>query len=228
MYPIKADKIRTTSAYGIVRTYTVNGKKYTDIHTGIDLVPDPSKKDAEIVSIADGIVTSVSKTGKKGGTACYVRIKHDNGLYSLYYHLKSKSIKVSKGNKVSKGQVIGIIGDTGLATGVHLHFQIDKGSSATLIDPTDFAYGKKELVDNSKSVKKLHLPKSVTRWRVYPLGVPAHVGNECGCLRPSKFGGLDYDIIKMVSNNVAIIKTRDFGVVQIYVSKETGAVISDS
>lgn len=226
MYPIKVDKIKTTSAYGIKRTYKVNGIKYTDVHSGIDLVPSPANNKAEIVAIADGIVTSVNKVGKKGGNACYVRIKHDNDLYSLYYHLKSKSIKVNKGDKVKKNQVLGIIGDTGLATGVHLHFQMDKGSSATSIDPTDYAYGKKELEGSSSSKsKQLHLPESADRWRVYPLGVPAHVGNECGFLRPSKFGGLDYDIIKMVSDNTAIIKTRDFGIVQIYVAKETGAVI---
>lgn len=226
MYPIKVDNIKTTSAFGIKRTYTVNGKKYTDTHTGIDLVPNLSKKDTLIVAIADGIVTSVSKRGKKGGTACYVRIKHDNGLYSLYYHLKSNSIKVNKGDKVSKGQVIGIIGDTGLATGVHLHFQIDKGSSASAINPTDYAYGKKELTTStSNSHKKLYLPASAERWRVYGMKSLVQVGRECGFLRPSKFGGLEYDIIRMVDSNVAIIKTRDFGEVKIYVAPKTGAII---
>ena len=226
MYPIKVDNMKTTSAYGIKRTYTVNGKTYTDTHSGIDLVPNPSNKDAQIVAIADGVVTSVSKRGKKGGTACYVRIKHDNGLYSLYYHLKSNSVKVNKGDKVTKGQVIGVIGDTGLATGIHLHFQIDKGSSASAIDPTLYAYGKKELTTNtSNSNKKLYLPASAKRWRVYGLKSLVEVGREIGFLLPSKFGGLEYDIIRMVDKNVAIIKTRDFGEVKIYVAPSTGAVI---
>ena len=226
MYPIKVDNIKTTSSFGIKRSYKVNGKKYTDTHSGIDLVPNPSKKDAEILAIANGIVTSVSKRGKKGGTACYVRIKHDNGIYSLYYHLKSNSIKVNKNDKVSKGQVIGIIGDTGLATGVHLHFQIDKGSSASAIDPTLYAYGKKELTTNTiNSHKKLYLPASAERWRVYGLKSLVQVGRECGFLRPSKFGGLEYDIIRMVDSNVAVIKTRDFGEVKIYVAPSTGAII---
>lgn len=229
MFPIKSDKIKTTSAYGIKRTYKVNGKTYKDTHAGIDLKPVPTNNDAKIIAIADGVVTSVNKKGSNGGAACYVRLKHDNGLYSLYYHMKSGSIKVNKGQKVKKGTILGTIGKTGLATGIHLHFQIDKGSSSTSIDPTNYAYGKKELLGNSSTgVKKLHLPESAEKWRVYPLGVPAHVGNECGYLRPLKFGGLDYDIIKMVSNNVAIINTRDFGKVQIYVASDTGAVISDS
>ena len=51
------------------------------------------------------------------------------------------------------------------------------------------------------------------------------IGNECAFLRPKKFGGLTYDIIRMVNPNVAIIQTRDFGIVQIYVAPDTGAII---
>ena len=51
------------------------------------------------------------------------------------------------------------------------------------------------------------------------------VGNECGKLLPSKFGGLTYDILGWTQPDVAIIQTRDFGKVQIYVAKSTGAVI---
>lgn len=230
MYPLKSNKIKCTSKYGVKRKYTVNGKTYTDIHKGIDLVADPRDNNCKILVIADGTVSSVRKKGVNGGDGCYVRIKHKN-YYSLYYHMKSDSITVNKGDKVKKGQVIGIIGMTGRATGIHLHFQIDKGSSENAIDPTEYAYSKKELETTSSTTikkQKLHLPESVNRWRVYPLGKPAKVGYECGYLKPSKFGGLDYDIIKMVSSNVAIIKTRDFGTVQIYVAKSTGAIISDS
>ena len=234
MYPLKSNKIKCTSKYGVKRKYTVNGKTYTDIHKGIDLVAEPRDNNCKILAVSDGTVSSVRKKGVNGGDGCYVRIKHKN-YYSLYYHMKSDSITVNKGDKVKKGQILGTIGMTGRATGVHLHFQIDKGSSENAIDPTDYAYGKKELESDTKINKKkiLHLPASATRWRVYPLGKPARVGYECGYLKPSKFGGLDYNIIKMVSSNVAIIKTLDFGKendgkVQIYIGKETGAIISDS
>ena len=72
----------------------------------------------------------------------------------------------------------------------------------------------------------IYLPASVDTWRIYPLNKQPVVGNECGKLLPSKFGGLDYDIIRWVSGAVAVIKTRDWGEVQIYVGSDTDAVIS--
>ena len=73
--------------------------------------------------------------------------------------------------------------------------------------------------------KKLYLPKDAKTWRVYPLNKKPIKGNECGLLKPSKFGGLEYDIIRYSQTDVAVIQTRDFGQVQIYVAKSTGAVI---
>lgn len=143
MYPIKTDKLRVTSKYG-KREYTYRGKRVKDFHNGIDLVGGN-----EIVATAAGEVVSTRNEGKQYGNGCYVRIKHSNGLYTLYYHLKSGSVTVKKGEKVTKGQVIGIIGKTGKATGVHLHYQIDKGSSASAIDPTEYVLNGKEIVEEA-------------------------------------------------------------------------------
>lgn len=146
MYPIKTDKLRVTSKYG-KREYTYRGKRVRDFHNGIDLVGGN-----EIVATADGEVVSTRNEGKQYGNGCYVRIKHSNGLYTLYYHLKSGSVTVKKGEKVTKGQVIGIIGKTGKATGVHLHYQIDKGSSASAIDPTKYVLNGKEIVEETPTL----------------------------------------------------------------------------
>ena len=143
MYPIKTDKLRVTSKYG-KREYTYRGKRVKDFHNGIDLIGGN-----EIVATADGEVVSTRNEGKQYENGCYVRIKHSNGLYTLYYHLKSGSVTVKKGQKVTKGQVIGIIGKTGKATGVHLHYQIDKGSSATAIDPTEYVLNGKEILEEA-------------------------------------------------------------------------------
>lgn len=142
MYPIKADKIGVTCKFG-PRSYTYKGKKVSDIHKGIDLIAIPNNRNEEIVAFADGVVTSLQKTGTQYGIGCYVRIKHDNGYYTKYFHLKSNSIVVNKGQRVIKGQKLGIIGTTGQSTAVHLHFQIDKGSNASAIDPYDYLFNNK-------------------------------------------------------------------------------------
>lgn len=69
------------------------------------------------------------------------------------------------------------------------------------------------------------LPANVTSWRVYPTNVAPVVGNECGKLAPSKYGGLTYDIIGRPQADVVTISTRDFGTVNIYVGAGTGAII---
>lgn len=76
--------------------------------------------------------------------------------------------------------------------------------------------------------RKLHLPGSATRWAVYPTSVAPVIGNQSGWLNPSLFGGLTYDVVRMSQANVAVIKTRDFGDVQIYVHPDTGATFSGS
>ena len=225
MKPIKTSKMRTTSAYGVKRSYVVAGKKYTDIHKGIDLVADPKDDKALIVAIADGEVINMKKYGKNGDkSGCFVRLKHSNGYQSLYYHMKNNTICVKIGDKVKAGEVLGQIGMTVLATGIHLHFQIDKGSSSSAIDPTDYAYGKKDLIKKTNN-STLYLPSSAKTWRVYKLDSEPVKGNECGLLKPSKFGGLTYQILRWTSKNVCVIKTRDFGEVQIYVAPSTGAII---
>lgn len=142
--PIKTNKIIITSKYGN-RQYYYKGKLVKNFHNGIDLVPSPCNNN-EILAFADGVVTSVQKTGVQYGTGCYVRIKHNNNLYTLYYHLKTNSICVNVGDKVKKGQKLGIIGTTGVSTGIHLHFQIDKGTSKTSINPYDYLFNNKEFI----------------------------------------------------------------------------------
>ena len=76
-----------------------------------------------------------------------------------------------------------------------------------------------------ETVNKLYLPASASSWRVYDLGVQPIKKNAKAFLKPSKFGGLTYDILGWSMKDVAIIETRDFGRVQIYVAPSTGAII---
>lgn len=176
MIPIKANNVKVTSPYGN-RQYYYNGKLVKDFHTGIDLVPSNCKGTEEILAFEDGTVTSVSTTGKQNGKACFVRIKHSNEIYTLYYHLKSNSIVVKKGDNVKKGQKIGIIGKTGIATGIHLHFQIDNGNGDYTINPYDYLFNGKELIKKDN----------------YPLGNYKTLGN----MNVRAGAGLTYRIKKV-------------------------------
>lgn len=78
---------------------------------------------------------------------------------------------------------------------------------------------------SSSKKKTVTLPASASSWRVYPTNKAPVVGNECGYLYPSKFGGLTYEILATPQTDVVTIQTRDYGKVNIYVAKSTGAII---
>lgn len=73
--------------------------------------------------------------------------------------------------------------------------------------------------------QKIKLPASAQTWRVYPLNKQPTIGNEVGLLAPARYGGLTYDVIRWVSNDVAVINTGAFGQVQIFVGPLTGAQV---
>lgn len=148
MYPIKTNKLVMTSGYG-KRTYTLNGKKVSDFHHGIDLVGG-----TDILATADGVVTKTVKIGKKGGTMCQIRIRHKD-YETAYYHLKSGSILVNVGNTVKQGQKIAEMGDTGKVTGKHLHYQIDRGSNSTSINPYDYVFNDKVITGITTGLYKV-------------------------------------------------------------------------
>ena len=94
-------------------------------HRGDDLV-GISKK-TEIKAAADGIVVEhwPAPDGYYKGHPIYggyIVLQHDNGTYTVYAHMSRTNVHT--GDKIKQGQKIGVIGDTGIATGVHLHFEI--------------------------------------------------------------------------------------------------------
>lgn len=108
-------------------------------HQGVDF--PQSEKNDEIYSILDGVVTRVEH---KGGFGLHVYIDHqvywDDALVytSIYAHMRPNNVtkSLSVGDKVSKGQLIGYIGNTGISTGPHLHFEIHKNGK--VLDPEQF------------------------------------------------------------------------------------------
>lgn len=74
-----------------------------------------------IVAAAEGLVVE-AKSGWNGGYGNYIKIEHPNGVFTRYGHLASMA--VAYGDYVSKGELLGLMGNTGKATGCHLHFEV--------------------------------------------------------------------------------------------------------
>lgn len=104
------------------------------LHNGIDI--STFRTGDVILAAADGKVIDASYDPGLGNS---VTIQHSHGFLTRYGHLKS--IKVKKGQVVSQGQAIGTLGNTGITTGPHLHYEVHLGTS--VIDPLRFLNIKK-------------------------------------------------------------------------------------
>jgi murein DD-endopeptidase MepM/ murein hydrolase activator NlpD len=135
---------RRTSYFGDRRVFKYsNGATDTSIHAGVDYgVPTGTKVTAcgagKVIIAASRIVTGNS-----------VVIEHAPGIYSLYYHLDS--IEVSEGDIVEVGELIGLSGSTGLATGPHLHWEVRVSTENT--DPDSFV--SRPIIDKDSIISKL-------------------------------------------------------------------------
>lgn len=92
------------------------GPRWGRMHRGIDLA---APKGTPILATADGVVTFAGTFSSYGKL---VKIKHDFGYETRYGHLSK--IRVKKGQRVSRGESIGGMGNTGRSTGTHLHYEL--------------------------------------------------------------------------------------------------------
>ena len=114
-----------SSPYGM-RTHPVTGGE--KVHNGIDIA---GTKGETVISAAPGVIL---KTGRDEFNGNYVFVDHKNGFQTSYAHLDK--VFVIKGEEVDSNTKIGEMGDTGLATGVNLHFEIKfKGEK---VNPEDY------------------------------------------------------------------------------------------
>ena len=74
------------------------------------------------------------------GYGNHVILEHSDGNYTLYGHMSLNEVKVSVGDKISQGQVLGLSGSSGSSTGCHLHFEVRSGSNTLFarVDPLDY------------------------------------------------------------------------------------------
>jgi len=97
------------------------GRKSQGIHgyNGVDIAAPVG---TPIVASADGTVILARTTGYNGGYGLYVVIRHSNGTQTLYAHMSRVAVIV--GQRISQGDVIGAVGNTGRSTGPHIHFEV--------------------------------------------------------------------------------------------------------
>lgn len=125
-----------TSEYGNRRFKLSDGSWYSDFHNGIDIGGVFDVLAAEAGTVVGTATNGIDRGGKlvTGTPANYVIIDHGGGVRTLYWHLGTVSVK--NGQRVSRGQKIGVSGRTGVATGYHLHFMVQVNGANR--NPRDF------------------------------------------------------------------------------------------
>ncbi len=133
-------RVRVTSHFSHKRYHPIL-RRYRP-HHGTDF---GAKRGTPLLAVNAG---KVSFSGRNGGYGKVVKIKHASGYESLYAH--QSRIRVKRGQKVKRGQIIGYVGSTGRSTGPHLHFGLKK--NGRWINPMT--------VLGKKSIKLFKLKKS--------------------------------------------------------------------
>ncbi|XPV75938.1 MAG: M23 family metallopeptidase [Desulfovibrio sp.] len=102
-----------TSGYGW-RVHPVLGQR--SFHPALDIA---QRKGTPIIAPAKGVI---SYTGRKSGYGIVVFVDHGNGIRTRYAHLNRSKVKI--GQRIDRGQIIGLVGNTGRTTGAHLHYEV--------------------------------------------------------------------------------------------------------
>ncbi|MEM6617956.1 MAG: DUF5930 domain-containing protein [Pseudomonadota bacterium] len=111
-FPVRGT-YRHTSPFGYRRDPKTGG---TRLHKGMDLA---GPRGTAIVATGDGVVTFA---GRQSGYGRLIKIRHAKGYETFYAHLNA--IRVKQGQRVSRGERIGDMGNSGRSTGVHLHYEV--------------------------------------------------------------------------------------------------------
>ncbi|PKL06254.1 MAG: hypothetical protein CVV53_05235 [Spirochaetae bacterium HGW-Spirochaetae-9] len=126
LWPISIGKGRITTNFG-TETNPFTGKAY--VHTGLDItngrIGDP------VIATADGTIISAGFDSTYGNN---VVIRHSYGYTTRYGHMKTLTVR--KGQKVARRDIIGLVGNTGLTTGPHVHYEVFL--SGKLVNPLDY------------------------------------------------------------------------------------------
>lgn len=118
-------------------------------HAGIDFT---APRGVEVYATADGVVSAVRT--EIWGYGQHIIINHGSGFETLYGHLSK--FKVKTGQKVKRGQLIGLVGSTGKSTAPHLHYEVHKNGQP--LNPAFFFYNDLTDVEYQKMLERASSP----------------------------------------------------------------------
>ena len=129
--PVGSNQIWISSGFGW-RKNPFTGLR--EFHRGIDI---SGRRGLPIIAPADGVVVKVGHNMLIGK---YIKLRHDQRFTTLYGHLLAW--KVKRGQKVKRGEVIGLMGTSGMSTGYHLHYEVIENGQA--VNPYNFIINRRE------------------------------------------------------------------------------------
>lgn len=109
-----------TSSFGYRRDPITGQRAY---HSGVDISAPPGKP---VKATAEGVVT---KTEQFGGLGRAVYVAHGFGVTTVYGHLSR--VNVTPGQRIERGAIVGLVGNTGRSTGYHLHYEVQVNGQPT-------------------------------------------------------------------------------------------------
>lgn len=127
--PLDLARLTVSSTFGL-RRHPLLG--FTRLHAGVDFAAPPG---TPVLAAGDGRVV---QAGRNGGYGNWVKIVHSAALSTAYAHLRRIAPGIRSGTRVRQSQVIGFVGSTGLSTGPHLHFELERNGKP--VDPLSVAH----------------------------------------------------------------------------------------
>ncbi|QAT43429.1 M23 family metallopeptidase [Aminipila luticellarii] len=187
---LNLDAVKGTAAYG-PRVNPITKKQ--QIHHGVDLnklTTGQAVNNKPVKATAGGIVIVSKMQGNGKGYGNYIVIDHGN-FYTLHAHLSSR--KITAGQSVKAGTVIGAVGSTGNSTGPHLHFGIctsysmaDPDGKSSWLDPLPYLKDLLKVEEEEEEMKRYNkveeLPKSLQQEVRALVNAGALKGDENGNL----------------------------------------------
>ncbi|NLI19031.1 MAG: M23 family metallopeptidase [Actinomycetales bacterium] len=136
----RASAVYRPMAAGTYRDTSLYGPRWGSFHMGTDMAAPVG---TPIYAIADGEVVWAGggKEGRSGQLVIIHHVINGQDVWSWYGHMYTNGVYVSAGERVSAGQVIAGVGDSGFSTGPHLHFEIHTGEYGNHVNPLSWLSG---------------------------------------------------------------------------------------